>query len=139
MLKNLIEEGFGNDLDLNCAEKILYGANKAYSLGLDDKALKLAAGFGGGMGIESVCGVLTGGIMVLSKLFVDEVAHQSNIKEITQKFFARFEKEMGSIGCTQLKADYRTEELKCHRVILKGAEILDELIMEEKTRQEHTK
>ena len=52
MLAELIKNGFGEKEDLNCAEKILWGANNAYNLGLDREALKLASGFGGGMAIE---------------------------------------------------------------------------------------
>lgn len=47
MLTDLIKNGFGQKEDLNCAETILYGANKAYDLGLSRDALKLAAAFGG--------------------------------------------------------------------------------------------
>jgi len=132
MLKELINNGFGNELDLNCAEKIFYGGNQAYGLNLDADVLKAAAGFGGGMGIESVCGALTGGVMVLGKIFVESVAHQSNIKEITTEFLEAFEKEMGSMNCAALKKEYRTEELKCHHVIVKAAEVLDKIILEKK-------
>ena len=66
MLIKKIEEYYSKERDLNCAETILYAANDAYRLGLDKNALKMAAGFGGGMGIDSVCGALTGGIMVLT-------------------------------------------------------------------------
>ena len=78
MLLELLEKGFGNDIDLNCAEKMLYGANWAYDLKLTPEALKLAAGFGGGMGVESICGAITGGIMVLSHLYVKQRSHESN-------------------------------------------------------------
>ena len=54
MLKDLLENGYGVKEDLNCAERILYGANKVYKLGLDRDDLKVAAGFGAGMAIESV-------------------------------------------------------------------------------------
>ena len=64
MLLKLLQDGFGSAMDLNCAEKILYGANWAYNMKLPGEALKLAAGFGGGMGVESSCGVITGGVMV---------------------------------------------------------------------------
>ena len=84
MLYNLINDGFGEKEDLNCAEKILYGANEAYQLGLDKEALKLSAGFGGGMAIESICGALTASVMVLGRLFVKNNAHESTrIKELT--------------------------------------------------------
>ena len=132
MLKELIREGYGIKEDLNCAETILYGANKVYHLGLDKKALKLASAFGGGMGIESVCGAITGALMVLGILFVPDVAHKyPKIKELSKEFFERFEKEMGDIICKPLKDNYHTDASKCRPVILKSAEILDEIIKRE--------
>ena len=52
MLLKLLQDGFGSAMDLNCAEKILYGANWAYNMKLPGEALKLAAGFGGGMAVS---------------------------------------------------------------------------------------
>ena len=133
-LYELLESGDGKDEDLNCAEKILYGANEIYDLGLDKNALRLASGFGGGMGIESVCGALTGSIMVLGRLFVEEKAHESTrIKEISSQMLVRYEREMGYIDCAPLKKGYRTEQKKCDSVILKAAEILDDIIARELT------
>lgn len=132
LLLALLEKGFGNDLNLNCAEKILYGANWAYDLKLCPEALKLAAGFGGGMGVESTCGAVTGAIMVLSHLYVKQYAHESNrIKVLTAEFIEAYEKEMGSIECKNLKAKYRNEQSKCNLVIFKAAEILDEMVARE--------
>src|SRR5665648_1126692 len=88
MLKELIQDGYGIKEDLNCAETILYGANRVYHLNLNSESLKLAAAFGGGMAIESVCGVLTASLMVLGKLFVPEVAHKyPAIKELSKELF----------------------------------------------------
>lgn len=135
MLYNLLKQGYGDDLDLNCAEKILYGANGAYHLGLDKEALKLAAGFGGGMAIEDVCGALAGSIMVLGRLFVKERAHESTrIKDLTKELFESYRRAMGEIDCAPLKAKYRTEECKCRDVILKAAEILDGIVLRERQR-----
>lgn len=132
MLKDLIEKGFGNDQKLNCAEKILYGANEAYSLGLDKDALKLAAGFGGGMSIEEACGALTAAVMVLSKLFVDDTAHKSSkIRDLTSELLTSYEKEMGSIICKPLKKDHRSLFKGCNKVILKAAECLDTIVIRE--------
>lgn len=131
-LKALIQEGYGNEQDFNCAEKILNGANQAYGLNLPAEALKLAAGFGGGMGIENTCGALTGSVMVLSHMFVKERGHESTrIKELTQELFSTFEKKMGNIICAPLKKDYRTEELGCTNVIIATAEVLDAIIERE--------
>jgi C_GCAxxG_C_C family probable redox protein len=132
MLTDLIKQGFGEKEDLNCAEKILQGANIAYNLGLDKEALKLASGFGGGMAIEDKCGALTASIMVLGKLFVNDRAHESaKIKELTIELFKEYSKVMGSIDCAPLKDKYRTEELKCRNVIIKAAEVLDMIVKRE--------
>ena len=132
MLYDLIKQGFGEKEDLNCAEKILHGANIAYNMGLDRDALRLASGFGGGMAIEDKCGALTASIMVLGNLFVKDRAHESSkIKELTIELFEDYKKEMGSIDCAPLKDMYRTEELKCRNVILKAAEVLDRIVKRE--------
>jgi len=117
MLLELIQGGYGIKEDLNCAETILYGANQVYHLNLKPDSLKLAAAFGGGMAIESVCGVLTASLMVLGKLFVPKVAHQHpEIKELSKELFDVFEKEMGDILCKPLKDNYRTEEKNVERL-----------------------
>lgn len=132
MLKELIEQGFGEEQNFNCAEKILYGANEAYHLGLDKNSLRLSAGFGGGMGIGNVCGALTASVMVLSHLFVDEKAHESGrIKQLTQELFKRYREEMDGIDCRFLMGRYRTEAYKCRDVIAKAADILDQMIARE--------
>ena len=132
MLSTLIPQGYGEKEDFNCSEKILYGANQVYHLGLDQQALKMSAGFGGGMAIESVCGALTASIMVLGCLFVKEDAHEnSRIKDLTQELFMNYRKEMNNINCDLLKAEHRTDELKCRKVIAKAAEILDKIIERE--------
>ena len=132
MLADLIKQGFGDVEDLNCAEKILYGANIAYNLDLNKEALKLAAGFGGGMAIEDKCGALTASIMVLGRLFVNDSAHESSrIKDLTKELFEDYKKEMGTIDCAPLKDKYRTEEFKCRNIIIKAAEVLDRIVKRE--------
>ncbi len=132
MLRRLVADGFGKAEDLNCAETILYGANQAYNLNITPDDLRLAAGFGGGMGIESVCGALTAAVMVLGRMFVKERAHESTkIKELAQELFAAYEAEMGSIVCAPLKQQYRTEEVGCRKVIERAAAILDTIVARE--------
>ena len=129
MLLKLLQDGFGSAMDLNCAEKILYGANWAYDMKLPAEALKLAAGFGGGMGVESSCGVITGGVMVL---YVKRNGHESGrIKALEKEFIETFTKEMGAIDCAALKAKYRNDEIKCNLIIFKAGEILDRMVERE--------
>lgn len=132
MLYDLLKSGYGNEQDFNCAEKIMYGANEAYKLGLGKEALKLSSGFGGGMGIEAVCGALSASVMVLSRLFVVNNAHESSrIKDLSQELFIMYRNKMGEIDCAPLKKKYRTEEIKCRDVILNAAEVLDFIVARE--------
>lgn len=132
MLKELIQDGYGIKEDLNCAEAILYGANRVYHLDLNQDSLRLAAAFGGGMAIESVCGVLTASLMVLGKLFVPDIAHKyPEIKELSKELFDTFKKEMGDILCKPLKDNYQIEGRKCEDIVLKGAEILNKIVIRE--------
>lgn len=132
MLYNLIDNGYGEAEDFNCAEKVLYGANEAYKLGLSRDALRMSAGFGGGMAIEDKCGALTAAIMVLGILFVKNNAHEdTRIKDLTKELFASYQKAMGSIDCAPLKEMHRTETEKCKPVVLKAAETLDAIVRRE--------
>lgn len=131
-LKDLLEKGYGNTMDLNCAEKIVSGANWAYDLQLPPIAVKLSAGFGGGMGIEGVCGAASGVVMVLSHLYVKQIAHESTkIKDLEREFFTRFYEELEFIDCKNLKAKYRQDDGNCNFIIFKAAEILDSIVERE--------
>jgi C_GCAxxG_C_C family probable redox protein len=130
-LSELVESGYGEEHDLNCAETILWGANAVYELGLDRNALRLAAGFGGGMGVEATCGALTGAIMVIGRMFTRDRGHESpRVKELCVRFLGAYRARMGSIDCAPLKARYRSEELKCRAVVLESARILEKIIAE---------
>jgi C_GCAxxG_C_C family probable redox protein len=132
MLKDLIAAGFGLAEDYNCAEKIFHGANQAYDLQIDKKYAHLLASYGGGMAIEHLCGAVASSVAILGYLFIKDHAHESEyIKELTTEFTQRYEKEMGSILCKPLKEAYRTEEKLCLDVILKAAQILDDMVKRE--------
>jgi C_GCAxxG_C_C family probable redox protein len=131
-LSELINDGYMEKNDLNCAETILFAANEVHHLGLESDALKLAAGFGGGMGIEATCGALTGAVMVLGRIFAKDKGHDTpRLQELCAEFLEEYRSQMGDIDCTPLKERYRSEELKCRRVVLKSAEILENLIEKE--------
>lgn len=115
--------------NLNCAETILHQANKRYTLGLDDKALSLATGFGGGMGAGGQCGALSGAIMVLSVLHPGHSEEATeHRKKLNRQFITSFKDSLGSIHCTELKASHWSEEESCKKVIARAAEILDKLL-----------
>ncbi len=135
-MEQLIEDGFFANKDLNCAETMLNAANEEHGWNLPHDALLLSAGFGGGVGgQELLCGALVGGVMALSKLFVRERGHESDlIKTVVQDYFSLFKQEMGHIDCAPLKAVHRTEREGCRKVILASARCVDRVV--EKHRQE---
>ncbi len=60
----------------------------------EETAYKLGANFGGGMRIGSVCGAITGGLMVLGLL-------NRNEKEV-MNFLVDFQTENETVNCSQL-------------------------------------
>lgn len=132
-LHEYLTSGFGKKEDLNCAEKMLYGANQVYELGIDKNDLKLAAGFGGGMAIGITCGVLTGGIMALSKAFIEDRGHEGTLlKVIEEEYINKFNEKMKSINCDYLVEQYRDPEKGCDYLIFEAAKIFDEIMKEYK-------
>ena len=141
-LYNLIESGFGRainysdeerelygDVNLNCAERILRGANIAYKLGLSEEALRVSAPFGGGMGIESVCGAITGALMVLGALYTDRAEKNTPLKdEITVPFIKEVRRRQGGLSCTHNKKYAQTNPFDSTPVVLAIAKVLDETI-----------
>lgn len=109
---------------INCCERVIMSANEVLSLELSDDALRIAKGFGGGMKIESTCGVITGGVMALSKYYFDD----SRLNDIVADFILSYERMYGSISCDHLKDHYRTEDKGCQPVIINAGQLLDEII-----------
>ncbi|HCQ89327.1 MULTISPECIES: C-GCAxxG-C-C family (seleno)protein [unclassified Clostridium] len=132
MLLDKVKKFYGSEYDLNCAETIIYAANEEYNMNLNKQTLKAMAAFGGGMAVESVCGVITGAISVIGILFTEERAHESDrVKNLTKEYFEEFTSKLGSDNCAKLKENYRNDEARCFKMIEIGAEVLDEIVMRE--------
>lgn len=81
--KYYLEENF------NCAETILLLSIEEYDLQIKKDYVRLLKGFGGGMYKERTCGVVTGGIAVLSLLYDGERLKNKVIKyqDLVEKHF----------------------------------------------------
>jgi C_GCAxxG_C_C family probable redox protein len=90
----------------SCSQAILSTYGEQF--GLDwETALKVAAGFGGGMGrMGGTCGAVTGALMVLGLKYGGTNAGDSEAKETTyervREFAARFTARHGSVACKDL-------------------------------------
>ncbi len=113
----------------NCAEAMLLAGNEYYNLNLGQDTFKIMAGFGGGVTVEDLCGVVSGSVALLGLMFVENRAHDSAIiKDITTEFVEGFRAKLTSINCAELKSLYREEEKKCSYVVDTGAKVLESII-----------
>lgn len=131
--------------DFNCAQSI-FGTYAPY-YGLDhDVALKIATGFGGGMGrSQRTCGAVTGSYMVIGLKNGMGINKDTEAKDKTYQmvntFSNLFQKKNGSmickeiIGCdinTQEGMEYFSQnellERKCFQCVRSAAEILEEIL-----------
>jgi C_GCAxxG_C_C family probable redox protein len=130
-LHELMNEGYMHKNDLNCAESMLWGANHVYSMGISERGLRVASGFGGGMGIEDLCGAASGGLMALGALLTKDRAHaEPEVKEAAVEFLRRFREHFGTLECRAIKDTHRSPTQGCAPVVAKAAAILDEVIEE---------
>ncbi|MFX1387280.1 MAG: C-GCAxxG-C-C family protein [Promethearchaeota archaeon] len=131
--------------DFNCAQSILSTYCTQY--GLDrDTALKLATGFGGGMGrLGRTCGAVSGAFMVIGLKYGMGLNDNTEAKEKTyqviREFSNRFQEIYGSEICKELLGcdintpegkDYYDQneffEKKCLQYVKNAAYILEELL-----------
>ena len=98
------EEYFKNGF--NCSQAVFSAYSK--QLGLEENlALKIAGGFGAGMGrIGETCGAVTGAIMVIGLRYgmtnVNDDQAREKTYELVQEFTKRFKSIHGSVKCKDL-------------------------------------
>lgn len=120
--KNCFREG------LNCSECVMTAMLKNFDTGLPQEVIKLATGFGGGMGhTKNTCGAITGAVMGLSAIVgrenpmaretvgdrVQEL--QQEIYPIVGKMVREIQEEYGTLVCSELSAphgDFASKERK---------------------------
>ena len=138
---NIFKEGS------NCSQAVI--SVYAEELGLSQKmALKIAQGFGGGMGrMAQTCGAVTGAYMVLGLKYGSADTYDKDTKErvygLIREFSRRFESRNSSIVCRELLGcDISTQEgvlaakendlftSVCPKMVRQAVEILDEMINE---------
>ncbi|MBA7569438.1 MAG: hypothetical protein GH159_04505 [Dehalococcoidia bacterium] len=137
--------GFGKGF--NCCQSVLSAYGPRF--GLDrDLALKLASGFGGGIGhLGETCGVVTSAIMVIGLKHGGTLAGDADSQEKTfslvNQFLERFKARHGSIRCRELLGhdistpeglqsamDKELFEKRCPDYIRASAEIIEQLLLE---------
>lgn len=120
----------------NCAEAILRAFNTVFELGMGDDALRLAAGFGGGIGHSGcVCGALAASIMVLGALQGRRSKDESRdaAYQASKGFHDRFSEHFGGTCCrilNPLPYDTRDHLRGCLKITGQTAQLLSDYIRE---------
>jgi C_GCAxxG_C_C family probable redox protein len=90
---------------INCAQSVLTSFCEDFGLN-KDLAMKIARGFGGGMGqSKGTCGAVTGAYMVLGlglKPLNDPLKNRAEMGNTMVEFNRRFKQLHGSLNCTEL-------------------------------------
>lgn len=132
----------------NCAQSVIVSFADIMDIS-EETALRLASGFGGGMGrMQGTCGAATGAFMVIGYLRGKYKQGDDEAKEITnhliQEFSKQFAEYHGSINCKALiNFDLNTREgrneaqnadvfnKKCSYFIKTAVELLEKTIHKE--------
>ncbi len=131
----------------NCAQAVF--ATWAVEQGMErDAAIKLATGFGAGMGrAQHVCGALSGAILALGQKYGrnpgEEKSAQDRSYAKVRELLTGFEEEHGSVNCRELldginlleasgQERFRAEGLseRCHNYIASAARLLENLTVD---------
>jgi len=89
----------------NCCQSVF--AAFSDEINLDEKtALRIATGFGGGIRIGSVCGALTGALMVLGMQnghdTFNDLEEKQRVNEMTIGFIENYKAAVGNIACKDI-------------------------------------
>ena len=137
--KKQFEKGF------SCAPAVLSAYSEQF--GLDEElALKIACGFGGGIGrMGKTCGAVTGAVMVIGlkhgQADVTDEESRKETHELVKKLIDRFNVLHGSIECRELigydlsdPAEHKLArknkvfETKCRSFVYDAARILEDIL-----------
>lgn len=111
----------------NCAQSVLVPfAKKA---GIDEEtAYKMAANFGAGMKMGSVCGAVTGGLMALGLLGLDD---QADANAFCRKIKDNHEGHLLCRGLLRINAEKGGEKkAHCDGMVYEAVKLVEEMISE---------
>ncbi len=129
----------------NCAQSVLFSYADKLNISRD-LALKMANGFGGGMGRkQEVCGALSGGILVLNLIYGrgenEEKQKQEKVYSLVRELMDKFEEKYESVNCKKLldgcelmtsegQEQFKSNKLieKCYDYVEFTVRALDEII-----------
>jgi C_GCAxxG_C_C family probable redox protein len=113
------------EVHYNCAQSVIVPF--AQDAGItEEAAMKVAANFGAGMKMASVCGAITGGLMVLGLFGVDDA-------QTVGMYYAKLkENHEGYLNCADLlrinKEKGREKKPHCDEMVYECVELVEEIL-----------
>jgi len=108
--------------NFNCAQAVLAAFGPEYGLE-EDRCMKVARAFGGGMGRQQyTCGAVTGALMVLGMKFGKGLNDPEEKKKFTynkaREFFDEFARLNSSVNCLELLEGLDMNNPDDHKIIM---------------------
>ena len=114
---------------MRCAEAVVYAANDVYDLQLPKESVAMLTGFSGGMcGSGEACGLLSGGVAVLGRMFYEKLG--PDFPPAVAEFHRRFTEAFDAAACPPVKERYATPEARCSAVVDTFAKLMTDYIAE---------
>lgn len=122
-----------------CSEAILHTYNRHLNLGLSETAIRMASGFGAGLGgAKCTCGSLTGAVLVIGALKgrVNASESEKEVFDLTKELHDRFKEKFKATCCRVLtrEVEWGTPEHHefCTRFVYGAVEILEDVLKSRK-------
>lgn len=132
-LEDLVRKYY-TEQNYNCAETMIHACNAYYHLYITEEDMRMLAGFGAGMFVGDTCGSIVGCIAALSKMTVQNKAHEelNTIRPLVQRYMVNFKEIAGATNCAELKPKYNITKEKCLPTCLLAAKALETTLDEQK-------
>lgn len=129
-MEKLIRKYRNKDVyNLNCSESIVYAANEFYNLSLNDNALKMMTGFGGGVCEKELCGVISGSVSVLGMVLKGKSNEEGSVvKQSVIDFKNEFKNMYNKLDCEYLVDNFKDDVVGCDKIIFDSVDLLQKVI-----------
>ncbi len=123
----------------SCGEAVTTAFHQNYPEQIDVCIIPMSSNMLAGMGVGSVCGAITGAVMVLGALFGRKTPAEKPKPEIlamSKEFMPLIKAKFDSFECPDIKAGplgINWEQENCLRVVSATAEVLAKFLAEKKT------
>ena len=128
-MREIIEGIIKEEKGYNCAELIIRAFDEKFKLNISEQTLKSVKGFGGGMGVGSTCGIITGAITGITVMCDGEIyITNKELEELIKILYNQIKKELKDDSCTKLLETNKKDGKSCWQMIIDSGEVFEKFI-----------